>query len=399
MAGSMRLVRGQRDAWELRAYAGRDATGRVRHRYSTFHGSKREAERALARLVAETDRHRTTGQAATLPLWGDRTTINDVLSAWRDNGWDDLSPTTVRRYQGLWDTHVRDSIGRRPVAGLSPYDVERYFRALKAKGMAQSSVHQVRAMLHRGCRLAKKWSGGALANPIADTELPSWSLADKPQRVRAPSVEEVRRILGASCVEDVRLSTFLRVVAATGMRRGEACGLRWSDLDLGLGSVRVDESVISANGGAAVKAPKTRASVRRLALDADSRAALEVLRVEQADLASACGRSVDPDGFIFSFEPGGAAPPHPDVMSHAFTRVRQAAGVASDVHLHSLRHFHATALDPVISEAQKQARLGWSTVQMARHYTDGLATEDLRAAEHIGRLLRGDVSVVSSRPA
>jgi hypothetical protein len=41
----------------------------------------------------------------------------------------------------------------------------------------------------------------------------------------------------------------------------------------------------------------------------------------------------------------------------------------------------------VISEAQKQTRLGWSTVQMARHYTDGVDEEDRRAAEHIGRLL------------
>jgi len=336
-----------------------------------------------------------TDESATLPQWASKTTINHALAAWRDNGWDDLSPTTVRRYQGLWDTHVRDTIGRRTILGLSPYDVERYFRDLKAKGMAESSVHQVRAMLHRGCRLARKWSGGGLSNPIADTELPAWSLSDKTP-VRAPSVEEVQRLLDSSCTEDVRHSTFLRLVAATGMRRGEACALRWSDLDADRGSIQVDESVISAKGGATVKAPKTRASIRRLALDTDSLAVLEVLRAEQVRLSTACGESLDPDAFMFSFEPRGTTPPHPDVMSHAFTRIRQAAGVAADVHLHSLRHFHATAVDAVISEAQKQARLGWSTVQMARHYTDGLVAEDRRAAEHVGRLLRGDLS---SQPA
>jgi hypothetical protein len=114
---------------------------------------------------------------------------------------------------------VRQSIGRRPIASLSPYDVERYFRTLKAKGMAESSVRQVRAMLHRACRLAKKWSGGALPNPVADTELPSWSLEDK-THVRAPSVEEVRRILELAESEDIRIAVALRVVAATGMRRG-----------------------------------------------------------------------------------------------------------------------------------------------------------------------------------
>jgi integrase len=72
-------------------------------------------------------------------------------------------------------------------------------------------------------------------------------------------------------------------------------------------------------------------------------------------------------------------------MSHALTRIRDKAGLPADIH--SLRHFHATALDPIVSEAQKQTRLGWSTVKMARHHTDGVAAEDRRAAEHIGQLL------------
>jgi integrase len=61
--------------------------------------------------------------------------------------------------------------------------------------------------------------------------------------------------------------------------------------------------------------------------------------------------------------------------------------VAGDIHLHSLRHFQSTQLDAVLSEAQKQARLGWATVHMARHYTDVVPAEDRRAAEHIGGVL------------
>jgi integrase len=102
---------------------------------------------------------------------------------------------------------------------------------------------------------------------------------------------------------------------------------------------------------------------------------------------------------VFSTSADGSVPPHPDAISHAFDRVRARAGIAADVHLHSLRHFHATALDPVVSEAQKQARMGWSTVQMARHYTDGLAAEDRRAAKHVGRLLDRKSSKASSKLA
>jgi integrase len=85
-------------------------------------------------------------------------------------------------------------------------------------------------------------------------------------------------------------------------------------------------------------------------------------------------------------------------MSHMFTKVRKQARVASDVHLHLLRHFQATAIDRIVPERQKQARLGWSTVHMARHYTDVVAGEDLRAAEHVGRLLEGVEEGVEAEP-
>ena len=85
-------------------------------------------------------------------------------------------------------------------------------------------------------------------------------------------------------------------------------------------------------------------------------------------------------------------------MSHTFATVRTKAKVAADVHMHSLRHFHATVLDPVISEAQKQTRLGWSTVKMARHYTDSVPEEDRRAAAHVGNMLSSG-AIGSGAPA
>lgn len=390
MPGSVRQR--QPGVWELRVYVGRDAGGRVRHKHATFRGTKKAAERELARMVADVDRQPPVVVDSGERRWGPATTINHALAGWQANGWDDLSPSTIRRYQSIWDTHIRSSIGTRTLATLSPYDVERYFRELKAQGLAESSVRQVRAMLHRACRLARKWSGGSLPNPIADTELPVWTLADRTE-VRAPTVDEVVALLQAAG-EDVRFGVLLRLVAATGMRRGEVCALRWSDVDFGAATVRIDESIVAAEGGALVKAPKTRASIRTVAVDAVSISELQRLRSVQAKLAGDCGEALGEDAFVFSNEPGGQTPPYPDGISHTFTLVRDAAGIAADVHLHSLRHFHATALDPVISDAQKQARLGWSTVKMARHYTGVVPEEDRRAAEHIAGLLGGDPSAV-----
>lgn len=386
MAGSLRAVGGKPNTWELRVYLGRDAEGRTRHKHARFHGTKREAERELARMVL-------TQEATPAPVveepqeWGSKTTINDAIAAWRDNGWEDLSPKTSRHYESIWKVHIEPTIGRRKIATLGPYDVERYYRSLKTKGLSQATVRQVKAVLHRSCRLAQKWSGGTLRNPAADAELPVWKFEERRPDVRAPELGEVKALLEAAKPGDPRISTFLRLLAATGLRRGEACALRWADIDLKQRLIVVDESVVTAKGGAIVKSPKTSASVRKVALDGPTVSAIRELQLEQKRLAISAGLSIGPRSFVFSFEPGGEIPPYPDSYSHALTRLRTRAGIASDIHLHSLRHFHPTALDPVVSEAQKQARLGWSTVHMARHYTDGVPAEDRRAADHLGEML------------
>lgn len=87
--------------------------------------------------------------------------------------------------------------------------------------------------------------------------------------------------LAAARSYDQRVSAFIRVVAATGARRGEVCALRWSDVDWDWTSVRIDEAIVATDGGVMVKAPKNRSSVRAVALDASTLDELDRL-AEQA---------------------------------------------------------------------------------------------------------------------
>ncbi len=232
----------------------------------------------------------------------------------------------------------------------------------------------IRAVLYRACRLARRWSANTLPSPFADAELPTWRLAERRDAVRSPSIEEVRALIAAAEAEDLRVGTFIRLLAAKDCAAARRA-LRWV------------EALVTYTGGVTVRGPKTRASVRGIAVDASTIDQLRRLRDHQVELAVAAGAEVGGDSFVFSYESGGQVPLYPDTLSHAFSALRDRAGVAADVHLHSLRHFQSTELDRVISESQKQARLGWSTVHMARHYTGAVSAEDRRAAEHMDSLL------------
>ena len=382
--GSIRL-RTPPDTWELRLYLGRDTNGRVRHKHTTFVGSKRAAERELARLSIEFESSSQPSPDEST-LWGARTTFNDAILAWKQNGWQDLSPKTVTDYESLYRLHIRDKVGRKPIAKIGVFELEAYFRALSERGLGTSGVRQVRAILHKAARLAGKWSGGVIPNPVSLADLPKAS--SKPAPVRSPTLEEVRTILQtAEEGTNIQIAVMVRLIAATGMRRGEAAALRWADISSELQEVIVDKSVIGAQGALVVKSPKTSGSLRTVAVDKETIKALEGLKDSQLAVAKSCEFGLDEDAFVFSYSPDGLVPPHPDSISHGFKKIVKQAGLPSDIHLHSLRHFQATIIDPIVSERQKQARLGWSTSHMARHYTDPISDEDRKVANEVGKLL------------
>ena len=382
--GSIRL-RTPPDTRELRLYLGRDTTGRVRHKHTTFVGSKRAAERELARLSIEFESSPQPSPDEST-LWGAKTTFNDAILAWKQNGWQDLSPKTVTDYESLYRLHIKDKVGRKPIAKIGVFELEAYFRTLSQHGLGTSGVRQVRAILHKAARLAGKWSGGVIPNPVSLADLPKAS--SKPAPVRSPTLEEVRTILQtAEEGRNIQIAVMIRLIAATGMRRGEAAALRWADISSELQEVIVDESVIGAQGALVVKSPKTSGSLRTVAVDKETIKALEGLKDSQLAVAKSCGFEFDEDAFVFSYSPDGLVPPHPDSISHGFKKIVKQAGLPSDIHLHSLRHFQATVIDPIVSERQKQARLGWSTSHMARHYTDPISDEDRKVANEVGRLL------------
>lgn len=206
----------------------------------------------------------------------------------------------------------------------------------------------------------------------------------RPARCGLPTA---RRFLAA--VAGDRLEALWRLELSTGLRRAEAAGLRWSDVELDAGalSVRVQRTT---DGYAVVeREPKTGAGRRLVPLDADVVAALRAWRKRQIEERLAYGPTYEDTGLVFTREDGAGY--HPQRLSVMFRRLCEQAGVEA-IRFHDLRHTAATlALEAGIHPKVVQERLGHASVQITLDtYSHVQPTIARDAAERIGSYLRGD---------
>jgi integrase len=177
------------------------------------------------------------------------------------------------------------------------------------------------------------------------------------------------------------------LAALTGMRRGELCALRWSDVDLGAGVVHVTRSMVVVPNGLAEKSTKTDRG-RSVALDPVGVALLSQHKSRTDRWIESAGKTPPVDGFVFSPFVEDTTPFRPDNVTSFFIRVRNEVG-ASQVRLHDLRHFTATQLIGAGVDVRTVAgRLGHSDPSVTlRVYSHALEERDRAAAGILGNLL------------
>jgi integrase len=361
--------------WELRVPLSSDpVTGRRRQRSVTFRGTKRDANRELARLVAEADSR--LGQ-------GTRATLGEVLDWWWEHKQSQLSPTTAHEYKRLIEGRLRPDLGSRRLDRITVALLDGYYHRLAEEdGLAPSSIRQYHAVLRGALGQAVKW-GWLPMNPARDATLPK----ARRREVDPPPPEKVRALLRLAEEHSMEFGMFLRLSALLGTRRGELCGLRWRDVDLAAARLTIRVGVVGVAGVLIEKDTKTHA-IRPISIDPGTVRLLRDYRAKVEARAEFCDMPLVSDAFVLSEWPDGSKPYKPEKATQTFRSLRARAGL-EDARLHDLRHFVATQMIGAGHDVRTVAgRLGHAQPSTTLNiYSAFLPERDRAAADELGRLL------------
>lgn len=277
------------------------------------------------------------------------------------------SPGTLRAYEHRLTAHVLPDIGHRTLASLTPRD-----------------VHVLVARLEREGRLGERGRGDVLVTlqTMLNAAVRQGLIPRSPAagiRTRRPeprgeafTQDEVRRL--ADAAPDGVTRTAILFTAATGLRLGELLGMRWEDIDLERGAMRVERSRSHGIGGDRTGDPKTRASRRTVPLGP---ATVGLLRRHREAHPS--------DGWVWPGVRGEVL--CRKTLQHRFMRLRERAGVRP-LPFHALRHSFATfMLEAGVHPRVVQDMLGHANIDITMrtysHLTDSVRWEAASVADRI----------------
>lgn len=395
-----------RTGFRARVYAGKDPiTGKQVYLRGETRRDRRDAEADAERLLANVDADRQPDQHATVGILLDRwmeVVDHELSTAETTAGYvrrtlkPALGEMSLRKLQHRVDILDRLYIHLRRCNQLCDGKTVTPRHGASATGphvcrpMSPGAVRRVHAIISAALNYAVSW-GWIERNPADYAHPPK--LAKR--RAQPPRPEQVAALLNKAAEVDEELAVFLWLAVTTGARRGELCALRWSDLELERGLLRLASNYVVRSGQRRLKDTKT-GEERLLSLDS---ASVQVLRdFHQARVAALTHARValPRDAFVFSPDPVGSRPWHPDHFTHEYRSLAVPLGITEP--LKNLRHFNATQLLAAGVDLPTTAgRLGHSDggATTLRVYASWTKPADQRAAE----LLAHDLGVLREQSA
>ncbi len=312
--------------WLGAATVGLDPAGRpIRRTVSAK--TRTEVVRKLKVLSREIDDGLVTAERApTLEVLFERWFV-DVMAR-------EVVRSTIDNYRSIVKFHILPTLGRKKVDELTVAEVDRLLAAKIASGLSPSTVHRIRAVLSQCLDQGIRW--GVTPRNVA-------RLSRSPKLIRPEgrtlSPEQARGLL--ACLRGHRNEALYTLMLSTGMRRGEALGLKWGDVDLDGGVVRIRRSLKREGGHIVTADTKTLKSRRAVNLPEPVVELLSRHRDQQEKQRVDLGAAWVETGFGFTSSIG--TPIDPRNLYRDFQKVCENAGL-SHWHPHELRHSAASLM-------------------------------------------------------
>lgn len=316
-------------------------TGGTRRRIRVYGQTWQEAHDKLSAVKTRAD--------AGVPIPSRNRKLSDYLDYWlnevvRPN----RRPATFARYETAVRIHLKPGIGHYTLTSLTAPAVQTFLNSKLADGCKVRNVQIIREVLRSALTRAMR-EELIVRNVARLVELPTWQ---RPE-YRHWSADESKRFLDAAKSDSLYPAFVLLVLY--GLRRGEALGLRWCDIDFAGSRFHIRQQVQRVDGRLLQGPVKTQAGRRDLPLVGMLRDAL----VEQKEPAKENEQEL-----VFTTRTGSPIEPRNFVRS--FHRIREAANLPR-IRVHDVRHTAATLHKQVgIPARDSQLILGHSTVTITQ---------------------------------
>ena len=372
-------IRKRKDGrWEGRYTAGRDPeTGKAIYR-NVLGKTQAEVKEKLKKAI-EASKSLDVTRAG-------KYTVGEWMEVWFEHyAKVKVRPSSHQTYRGYIDNHIEPSIGGIPLEKLTSLDLQKLYKKLleegrvdrleskrQSKGLSPKTVRNLHQILSSAMKLAQEQKL-IRTDPTEGCALPRL----EHREMQTLPVEQLQSFLKEAKESGVYELYYLEL--ATGLRRGELLGLKWEDIDLERGDLRVRRQVARINGEV-VEAPlKTKNAYRTLPLAEDTIGVLEAQR-----------KKAGSSPWVFPSPAGG--PISPDSVLHMLHRVLKRAGLPR-LRFHDLRHtFATTALQNGVDVKTVSGMLGhFSAGFTLDTYAHVTTASQRQAAKTMGSILSGSL--------
>ena len=345
-------------AYKFKVYLGSDPiTGKRIETTRRGFKTVREAQRALDRLRVDYDKN---GWHNSPSL--DIKTVDELFNAWFDYKKNKVKPTTLANYSHFYNNGIKDHLGTMKLSKLTPYIMQKF---LDDSSQRYSHVDVLYIILRQMFEYAVSME--IMDHNIADkVAKPKGHTADHKVKDNFYNKDELSYFLqSAKDTSSYMVYAYFRLLAYTGMRKGEALALSWEDLDIENKTVNVNKNCVynSLTKRKMIQTPKTEASIRKISLDNKTVSVLQQWHLRQSRWKMANGfRKTDGEQFIF--------PSKKNEILNVNTPYNWLKSIYNKkpqkmIRVHGFRHTHASLLfESGASIKEVQERLGHSNSEM-----------------------------------